>query len=235
MKQAVQRAPKKAAATGAKPKQSRDPVRSKQAILEAANEEFYQHGFSGGRVESIAKNSKSNMRMIYHYFGDKEGLYLAVLEAAYLRLRSQESKLDLSLMTPPDAMRQLIKFTYDFFASNKDVLTLINNENTMKGRFLKQLPNVKNITLPLINAITSILKRGHRDGSFRGGVDPLQFYVSLVALSQLHILNRFTLSIIFDKDLTDSSWLKQRRSCVEDTLMAYLQDIAPSSAAPKAS
>lgn len=208
----------------AKLKQVRNPIRSKQAILDAAHHEFCQHGFSGGRVEIIAKRSKTNLRMIYHYFGNKERLYLAVIEVAYLRLRNLESQLDFTHPLAVESMRRLIRFTYDFLASNPNVLSIISHENTMRGRFLRKLPSVKAKTLPLIDSIADILARGNAQGHFRRGVDPLQFYISLVALSQLHISNRFTLSIIFDKDLSDQQWLRDRRTCIEEILMSYLQD-----------
>lgn len=210
------------AAAPAKPKRSRDPVKSKQTILRTAIAEFCQHGFSGARVERIATKSKSNMRMIYHYFGDKEGLYLAVLESAYTRIRSEEGKLDLSGAEPIEGMRTLIRFTFDFFAANKDVLALINSENTLRARYLRKLPHVKAMTLPLLDSIGAMLGSGQRQGLFRSKVDSIQFYVSLVALSQLHILNRYTLSVIFDKDLSAADWLAERRAHVEDVLMAYL-------------
>jgi TetR/AcrR family transcriptional regulator len=209
----------------AKPKQSRNPVRSKQAILDAAHREFCQHGYSGGRVELIAKRSKTNLRMIYHYFGDKERLYLAVLEAAYLRLRALESQLDFTHPSPVEAMRNLIRLTYDFLTSNPDVLAIISNENTLRGRFLQKLPRVRARTIPLIDSIANVLKRGHAQGHFRKGVDPLQFYISLVALSQLHVVNRYTLSIILETNLADPQWLQERRIFIEQMLMSYLQDV----------
>jgi TetR/AcrR family transcriptional regulator len=210
-------------ASGGSPKRSRDPVRSKAAILETAIQEFCQHGYSGARIERIARGSNSNMRMIYHYFGNKEGLYLAVLESAYLRIREQEKKLDLVHAEPVEGIRTLIRFTFDFFRSNKDVLALINHENTLKGRFLRKLPTVRKMTPPLVAAIGDLLKRGHRQGHFRGSVDAIQFYVSLVALSQLHILNRYTLSTIFNKDLSAAGWIAERRSHIENILMSYLR------------
>ena len=205
-----------------KEKRGRDPVKSKQTILQAATGEFCQHGFSGARIETIAAKSRSNMRMIYHYFGNKEGLYLAVLEAAYARLRSREHALDLDRASPVDGMRTLIRFTFDFFAENQDVLALINSENTQKGRFLRKLPNVRAMTVPLVASIGILLESGAQQKLFRRGVDAIQFYVSLVALSQLHILNRYTLSVIFDEDITDAEWLRERRDHVEDVLLAYL-------------
>lgn len=206
----------------ATPKRSRDPVKSKQTILQAATGEFCQHGFSGARVEAIAAKSRSNMRMIYHYFGNKEGLYLAVLEAGYARLRNREHDLDLDRASPVDGIRALIRFTFDFFAENQDVLALINSENTQKGRFLRKLPNVRAMTVPLLDSISELLKSGVRQKQFRRGIDAIQFYVSLVALSQLHILNRYTLSVIFDENISDTEWLRERRDHVEDVLLAYL-------------
>jgi TetR/AcrR family transcriptional regulator len=208
----------------AKAKQVRNPIKSKKAIFDAARHEFCQHGYSGGRVEIIAKRSKTNLRMIYHYFGDKERLYLAVLEDAYLRLRTLESQLDFAHPSAVEAMQRLILFTYDFLALNQDVLAIISKENTLRARFLRKLPSVKERTLPLIDSIASILKRGHDQGNFRQDVDPLQFYICLVALSELHISNRFTLSMIFEKDLTDPRWLNERRTCIQDMLMSYLQN-----------
>lgn len=205
-----------------KPKRGRDPVKSRQTILDMATAEFCQHGYSGARVETIAARSRSNMRMIYHYFGNKEGLYLAVLEAGYARLRNRENALDLDHAAPVEGIRALIRFTFDFFAANPDVLALINSENTQKARFLRKLPNVQAMTMPLIGSIGALLKSGVKQKRFRPGVDAIQFYVSLVALSQLHILNRYTLSVIFDKDIADAAWLRERREHVEDVLTAYL-------------
>jgi TetR/AcrR family transcriptional regulator len=212
-----------AAAAAKKPKRTRDPVKSKQTILTVASAEFCQHGFSGARVERIAAKSKSNMRMIYHYFGDKEGLYLAVVEAAYMRIRQEESKLELSHSDPVDGMRRLIGFTFDFFASNKDVLAIISNENTLRAKYLRRIPNVRAMTVPLVKSIERMLETGSGKGVFRADIDAIQFYVSLVALSQIHIVNRYTLSVIFDRDTADPAWLAARKQHTEDVLMAYLR------------
>jgi AcrR family transcriptional regulator len=58
---------------------TRDPERTRQRILEAALHEFAARGFAGARVDAIARRAGSNKRMLYHYFGDKEGLFRAVL------------------------------------------------------------------------------------------------------------------------------------------------------------
>lgn len=202
--------------------QTRDPERTRRTILDAAKSEFCQHGLKGARIERITKKSGSNPRMIYHYFGNKEGLYLAVLESVYGEIRKQEQKLDLSEKDPLTGMRHLILFTFDFFATHSDFIALINNENILRGRFLKRLPSIQAMTNPLIESIRKLLERGHAEGVFRGQVDAIQLYVSIVAQSQLHISNRYTLSVLFNVDITSKEWLANRREHTLDLLIGYL-------------
>src|ERR1700722_18818620 len=65
--------PKKAA------KPPRNPEKSRERILSAALKEFSAKGFAGARVDVIARRANINKRMLYHYFGDKEELFRAVL------------------------------------------------------------------------------------------------------------------------------------------------------------
>lgn len=209
-------------APAAKVQRKRDPERSRQAILAAAKAEFCQHGLAGARVERISTRSRTNPRMIYHYFGNKEGLYLAVLESIYGEIRERERRLDLASAPPLEGMERLIGFTFDFFASRVDFIALIAAENMLKGRYLKRLPSIQAMTVPLVESIRDLLERGRREGVFRAGVDPVQLYVSIVAQSQLHISNRHTLSVLFDRDLSDPAWLKARRVHTVEMLLAYL-------------
>ena len=201
---------------------TRDPERTRRAILAAAKSEFCQHGLTGARVERITRKSHSNTRMIYHYFGNKEGLYLAVLEAVYGEIRTQEQALDLSRADPVEGIRRLVGFTFDFFASRGDFIALISAENIQRARCLKRLPSIQAMTTPLVETIRDLLKRGEAQGLFRTDVDPVQLYVSIVAQSQLHISNRHTLSVLFDQDLRDPDWLAARRAHTMDIFLTYL-------------
>jgi AcrR family transcriptional regulator len=58
---------------------SRNPDRSRERILTAALREFSLRGFAGARVDVIARGARINKRMLYHYFGDKQGLFRAVI------------------------------------------------------------------------------------------------------------------------------------------------------------
>lgn len=200
----------------------RDPERTRRLILDAARSEFCQHGFHGARIERISKRSKSNMRMIYHYFGSKEGIYLSVLETFYGDLRKREHELDLSGKSPLEGMRQLILFSFDFFASRSDFIALITTENVLEGHFLKRLPNIHAMSAPLLDTISKLLARGHAEGVFRDNVDPLQLYISIVGQSQIHLSNRHTLSILFDQDLSEKEWLKERREHTVEMFFGFL-------------
>ena len=204
------------------PRRTRDPARSRQAILSAATAEFCQHGLTGARVDRISKRSGTNPRMIYHYFGNKDGLYLAVLESVYGEIRTLERQLDLAAAPPEEGMRRLIGFTFDFFAGRREFIALIANENILKARYLKRLPSIQAMTVPLVDSIRDLLARGARDGVFREDVDPVQLYVSIVAQSQLHISNRHTLSVLFDQDFGAPEWLAARRAHTIAMLLGYL-------------
>jgi AcrR family transcriptional regulator len=180
----------------------RDADRTRAAILAAATEEFAAHGLSGARVDRIASRAKSNKRMLYYYFGDKEALYLAVLEGAYERIRTAERDLDLEHLPPEQGMRELIAFTWRYFIAHPEFLSLLNTENLHRARYLKRSTKVRALHSPMVGMLGDLLARGTRDGVFRAGVAPVQLYVSIAALGYFYVSNAHTLSTIFGRDLT---------------------------------
>lgn len=63
-----------------------DMTATKQRILDAAQEEFGTYGLAGARIDRIAKNAKASKERLYAYFGDKEALFHAVLDAIIVEL-----------------------------------------------------------------------------------------------------------------------------------------------------
>lgn len=179
----------------------RDADRTRAAILAAATDEFAAHGLSGARVDRIAARAKSNKRMLYYYFGDKEALYLAVLEAAYERIRSAERALDLEHLPPERGLRELVAFTWRYFIAHPEFLSLLNTENLHRARHLKRSARVRALHSPMVGMLDDLLDRGARDGVFRPGIDPVQLYVSIAALGYFYLSNAHTLSTIFGRDL----------------------------------
>src|SRR5437763_1803135 len=86
-------------------------------------------GLGGARVDEIAERAGANKRMLYHYFGNKEDLFLAALESVYADIRRHELTLDLEHQEPLEAMRSLVIFTWDYFVANPHFITFLNSEN----------------------------------------------------------------------------------------------------------
>jgi TetR/AcrR family transcriptional regulator len=201
----------------------RDPDATRAKILAAAWHDFAQKGFAGARVDAIATRAGANKRMIYHYFGDKEGLFVAVLEAAYDRVRSAELALDLVHMEPVAAMCRMVEFTFDSFVKDRTFIQLLNNENLYKARHLKKSARVRQMHSPLIGMIDGILKRGEAAGVFGGGVDAVQLWISIAALGYFYFSNIHTLSTIFGRDLEDRKALADRRRHVVEFVLDSLR------------
>jgi TetR/AcrR family transcriptional regulator len=187
---------------------SRNPKRTHAAILEAATEEFAAHGFGGARVDAIAARARTNKRMLYHYFGDKEALYLAVLEATYASIRTAEKKLDLTHRDPEDGMRELALFTWHYFLDHPEFLSLLVTENLHEARYLKRSEKITTMHSHLIGELSDVLKRGEAAGVFRAGIDPVSVYLTIAALGFFYLSNRHTLSTIFDRELAVPAAIK---------------------------
>ncbi len=208
--------------TATRGKRTRDSALTKEAILRAATFEFCRNGLGGARVEAIAQRAKANMRLLYAYFGDKNGLYLSVLEHVYTEIRAAEQRLNLDNLDPVEAMRELINFTFTFFRDHQDYIALINTENLQRGKNLKKSRKIAELTLPLVASIESILRRGVAAKAFRTDVDPIQLYVTITAMSYFHISNRYTLTAMFNKDIGDPKWLKERQAHAQDVIITWL-------------
>jgi len=200
----------------------RDPMMTRDRVLRAGIVEFCRHGYIGARIDQIARRAGCNMRMIYHYFGSKEKLYVAVLERVFGELRLEESRLHLAHLDPVTGVVALVDFTMDHLGRHPEFVALLGNENLLRGKYLRRSHVVPRASAPLLEAIRDLLERGRATGVFGRDVDPLQFYVSILSLCYVHVSNRHTLSITFNRDITDPEWLDARRRHVQQMVLAYL-------------
>jgi len=199
----------------------RDADQTRKRILEAATIEFASKGLGGARVDEIALRSRANKRMIYHYFGSKQGLYIAVLEDALGNLRAQELRLDVEHLDPLEGLVQLFDFMTDHFEANQSLVRLLTNENLQKARFMQKSATIREMSWPVLTMISRLIERGTEDRVLIDGLDPLRVYVMMVALSQFHLSNVHTLSVIFDRDLSDKAWRVARHDDARRMLAAY--------------
>jgi AcrR family transcriptional regulator len=205
----------------------RDPEGMRRRILEAAKQEFASHGLAGARVDRIAVKAGANKRMLYYHVGKKDDLYLAVLEAAYEKIRAEERGLDLEQLDPPEAIRRLIDFTWNYFIRNPEFLALLQTENLARARHLKRSTKVKSMHSPFVEMLRTVLRRGVASGDFQAAVDPVQLYISIAALGFFYLSNSATLSVIFGRDLLKQDARDERLDHMVALVLAALTGKSP--------
>lgn len=200
-----------------------DPEGTRRDILDVATQEFAEKGFSGARVDRIAARTKTSKRMLYYYFRGKEGLYIAVLEEAYRKIRSIEATLDLAHQPPEEALRTLVGFTFDYQNAHPEFIRLVINENILHGAYVAQSKDIRRLNRAVINAVGELLARGQRDGAFRSDLDPVDLHMSISALCFFNVANRATFSTIFKRDMSSRKALAERRRQVVDLILRYVR------------
>ncbi len=200
---AAKRAPR-----GTRPDGSRAPgVRAlaaqatREAILRAATKVFARHGFAGGRIEQISKAAKSYDRMIYYYFGSKEGLFIAVIEDTYRRFNEAEQGLSLDSSQPLAALEAMIRFVWGYYQKNPEFITLLNSENLLRGKHIAKSARAKDYSSPALAITDSVLQAGIAQGLFRPRLNARDLYLMIASMAYFYLSNRFTLSSFLGENL----------------------------------
>jgi AcrR family transcriptional regulator len=201
----------------------RDAEATRRRILQAARSEFARLGLGGARIERIAEGARTNKRMLYYYFGNKEGLFLAALEATYDDIRAAERKLNMEALKPLEAIERLVRFTWEYFVAHPEFMMMLNSENLHKARHLKKSKQIHAMNSPLIATIGKILRRGEKEGTVRRGVDALQLYISIAALAYFYLSNASTLSVTFGRDVLSKPEMKRRIEHIVELVIAGLR------------
>ena len=157
--------------------------------------------------------------MIYHYFGNKEQLFTAVLDAAYTDIRMAERALELEKLDPVEAIIRLVRFTWDYYLEHPEFLTFVNIENLHKARHLKHSVAIRALSRTFVGMMKALLDRGAAAGVFRPGIDPVQLNITIAAIGYYYLTNRFTGAVVFERDLMTKSALKQRLAFNTDTIL----------------
>jgi AcrR family transcriptional regulator len=199
-----------------------DPARTMADIIDVATREFSEKGLAGARIDVIAQAMRTSKRMIYYYFGNKEGLYIAVLEEAYRRIRHIETELQLQDLAPVDALRQLVAFTVDYQLANPEFIRLVMNENMHRGAYLKQSKAIRTLNVPAIEGLRKLYDRGVASGDFRKGLDMVDLHQSISALSVFNVANQHTFSLIFQRDLQAAQAVKARRDSIVEMVVRFV-------------
>jgi AcrR family transcriptional regulator len=206
-----------------RPARTNDPARTRANILDVAAEEFASHGLNGARVDAIAERTHTSKRMIYYYFGDKEGLYRAVLENAYSLVRAIEANLALDVQKPEDALRSLVEQTFENDDANEAFVRLVSIENIHRGEHLRDLAPIREINKGIIKIVERILARGQKAGKFRADLDAIDVHMAISALCFFRVSNKHTFGKIFNVDLTQAKRRKKHKAMAVDAILRLVR------------
>ncbi|MCC4251278.1 TetR family transcriptional regulator [Sphingobium naphthae] len=190
-------------------------------ILEVATAEFADKGLSGARIDEIAERTNSSKRMIYYYFGSKEGLYRAVLERAYTAVREVDADNRRDDLDPDAALRDVVGVTFDYHNQHPEFVRLVMNENILRGAHVGEVPGIRERNRKVIDQLRAILARGVASGHFREGVDPVELHMTISALCFYNVSNRYTFSFGFERDMSSPKALARRRMSVIDVIESW--------------
>jgi AcrR family transcriptional regulator len=201
---------------------TRDRDRTRAEILAVATREFSEHGYSGARVDEIAERMRTTKRMIYYYFESKQGLYAAVLQAAYAEIRAKEQTIEVAHLDPLAAIRRVAELTFDHHESHPDFIRLVAIENIHRAEHLAQLPDLDQLGSPAIELIDAILARGREAGTFTRDADALDVHMLISSYCVFRIANRHTFGALFGRDLLDPDRRDAYRRMLGDVVVSYL-------------
>jgi TetR/AcrR family transcriptional regulator len=201
----------------------RDPANTRRKLLVAARREFARNGLAGARVDEIAAQAGVNKQLVYHYFGDKDAIYFAVLEWMYDEIVQHERSFSVDGYSPDQAIRKLVQSSFDYLELHPDFVSILNDENRNDAAHVRNLAHFADIRTPLLRIFSRTLAQGVRQGLFRKGVSPEQLYISITALSYFYFSGMPILSAILNKDLGTKAARRTRRTHVVDFVMQSLR------------
>jgi len=192
---------------------------TREKILKAATQVFAKHGYQGGSVEKISRAAKSVDRMIYYYFGSKEGLFTEVIEGMYRRMNEAEAQLRLNVEDPVAALEQVIAFVLGYYRAHPEFITLLNTENLLQGRHIARSPRAAEYSSPAVGVIADILKRGQAQKIFRPELQARNVYLLIVSTGYFLMSNRYTLSAFLGEKVDSPHNSQAWKEFVTDTVL----------------
>ena len=187
---------------------ARNPHRTWARILNSATTLFAVHGPDATSVDEIAARARINKRMLYHYFGNKDGLYVTVLKSVYERIGQISTEIVAQANNLRELLNGVMREYFAFLQQNPEFIALLNWENSRGAKGLKKI-NPKAVTAPLITAVRQALDREQADDSMRDDVDIKYLTMACLGLCSYYFTNRYTLSVVFDMDLDDPAHMEQ--------------------------
>lgn len=205
----------------------KEPEANRARIIKAAIAEFAARGFKGASMDAIAARTHTTRALINYYFGGKQNLCIAVLEQAYAEIREAERLLDLDHLSPVEAVRRIVEFTFNYYLAHEGFVRLVVAENQASGRHLRKSKMMRSLNRPIIARLARVIARGQTQGRFRKDVDPVEIHKAIAALGMFNVTNRHTFGAIFQRDMGARGDVAHRRDTVADMILSYLTNFQP--------
>ncbi|HCH9280634.1 TPA: TetR family transcriptional regulator [Salmonella enterica] len=194
----------------------------KEKLLLCAVNEFAEYGYEGARVDNIVKAADCSKQTVYHHFGNKENLFIEVLEYTWNDIRQKEKALDVSGLSPAQAIEKIIDFTWDYYIANPWFLNIVHSENQSKGVHYAKLKRLPEINYSHLELMASLLEKGKALNIFKQDIDPLQVNINIAALGGYYLINQHTLGLVYHISMVSPQALEARRKVIKETIMSWL-------------
>ncbi|MGE0311083.1 MAG: TetR family transcriptional regulator [Lautropia sp.] len=188
-------------------------------LLRAATRVFARHGLSGASVDMISSAAKSWDRMIYYYFGSKDGLFVAVLEDTYRRFNEAEAALRLDDEQPVASLLAVVEFVMGYYRLHPEFVRLLNSENLHRGRHIARSLRKGEYASPAIAIVDRVLASGVAKGVFRSGLSARDVYLLIASTGYFYQSNRYTLSAFLGENLDDPAAVAHWESFVKSSVL----------------
>jgi len=207
--------------------QLRDTDRTREKIIRHATKEIAAKGFDGARVDKIAASCRLSKNTLYYHFKSKEGLFTAVLEGMYERLRKRQDDLDIPFDRPEAAIKEFARQTFWAFADNPDIIRLLNDENLHGARHIKKSTVLRSLYDPLVDVVSKILSTGQDAGVFKKNLDAVSIYIVISSISYHFLSNRYTLELTLNRDMSSVEAYKAWSEYVADVAVVVCKNLDP--------
>jgi TetR/AcrR family transcriptional regulator len=214
-------------------RKTRDADVAQETILRVAREHFVSHGLAGARMDEIAAASGYSKAMIYHYFGSKDALYIAVLDRTYRRDIAPRRPIDVAKVGAIAALTQFVREGAESIRKDPSSLNLLSIENIHKAEYLRRTNLPGTTYANLKKQLKDILDEGERSGAFRKGIDVTQLYLLLSSLLFHPISNRFTLSVLLGTDVSSDQFMAKYIDSSVEMVVGFCINPTRSGAVPR--
>jgi AcrR family transcriptional regulator len=203
-------------------KRKNDPEGLKKRILSGALAIFAEFGLQGARLEQIAIEAETTKRMVVYHFSNKEQLYITTLEMVYQQIRKHELSLDLSALTPSEAIITLVEESFDYHLSHADFMRLVCSENLMHGRYIQQSDEIKNTNRMALRVLEDILARGKISGDFYPDLSAVDVHRLISSICVHQVSSRYTFDVLFNSEQSEETSIARNRQMAVTATLRYI-------------